>query len=165
MAPYWAVAQLQPQRERFAVSMLARADFTVYAPRLREWRVGRSGQRQRESALFPGYCFLLVRLQWHAARWCPGVTRLVMDGLQPAKVPDAVIEEIRTRERNGAIEIPRRQLRAGEQVRILSGPFHGHLAIFVGMTGPQRVAVLLEILGAPQRVVLARRDIAALSAD
>jgi transcriptional antiterminator RfaH len=161
VAPYWAVAQLQPQRERFAVSMLARADFTVYAPRLREWRVGRGGQRQRELSLFPGYTFLLIQLQWSAARWCPGVVRLVMDGLRPARVPDAVIEEIRARERNGAIEIPHRQLRMGDQVRILAGPFHGHCAIFAGMTGLERVAVLLEILGAQQRVTLARKDIEA----
>jgi transcription antitermination factor NusG len=59
----------------------------------------------------PGNAFLLIQLQWHAARWCPGVVRLVMDGLQPAKVPDAVIEEIRGREHKGAIGLPKRMLR------------------------------------------------------
>src|SRR5262252_5154975 len=119
--------------------MLTRADFQIYAPRLREWRTGRGGQRQRESALFPGYAFLLIRLQWHAARWCPGVIRLVMDGLHPAKIPDAVIEAIRIREHNGAIEIPRRQLKPGDRVKILSGPFNGQLAIYAGMSGFERV--------------------------
>jgi transcriptional antiterminator RfaH len=160
---YWAVAQLMPQRERFALSMLARADFEVYAPRLREWRSVRGkGQQQREIPLFPGYTFLRVRLQWHAARWCPGVIRLVMDGLHPAKVPDAVIEEIRIREHDGAIEIPRRQLKAGDRVKILSGPFCGHFAIYSGMSGLERVAVLLQILGGPQRVTLAQRDVEAV---
>jgi transcriptional antiterminator RfaH len=156
---YWAVAQLQPQRERFALNMLARADFQVYAPRLREWR----GQRQRELALFPGYAFVLVQLQWYAARWCPGVVRLVMDGLQPAKVPDAVIEEIRGRERNGAVELPKRRLQYGDRVKILAGPFRGHLAMYAGMSGPERVTVLLQILGGQQRVTLARRDIEAVT--
>jgi len=164
MAPFWAVVQLQPQREAFALSMLARADFTVYAPRLREWRtMPGKGQRQRELALFPGYAFLLVRLQWHAARWCPGVIRLVMDGLHPAKVPDAVIEEIRIREHNGAIEIPRRQLKAGDRVKILSGPFNGQLAIYAGMSGLDRVAVLLQILGGMVRVTVAREQVEALN--
>ena len=36
-----------------------------------------------------------------------------MDGVQSAKVPDAVIEEIRGRERKGAIELPRRLLKPG----------------------------------------------------
>jgi transcriptional antiterminator RfaH len=144
--------------------MLARADFQVYAPRLREWRTMPSGGplRQRELPLFPGYAFLLIQLQWHAARWCPGVIRLVMDGLCPARVPDIVIEEIRSRERNGAIELPRRQLRAGDPVRILAGPFRGHLAVYAGMSGLERVTVLLQILGSATRVKLARSDIEAL---
>jgi transcriptional antiterminator RfaH len=161
---YWAVAQLQPSRERLALNLLARADFQVYAPRLREWRAMPSGGplRQREFPLFPGYAFLLIQLQWHAARWCPGVIRLVMDGLYPARVPDTVIEEIRARERNGAIELPRRQLRAGARVRILAGPFRGHLAVYTGMSGLERVTVLLQILGSAARVKLARNDIEAL---
>jgi transcriptional antiterminator RfaH len=158
---YWAVAQLQPQREAFALSMLARADFIVYAPRLREWRAMPCGGplRQRELPLFPGYAFLLIQLQWHAARWCPGVIRLVMDGLCPARVPEIVIEEIRSRERNGAIELPRRQLRPGDRVRILAGPFRGQLAIYAGMSGRARVEVLLGILGTATRVTLAMRDV------
>jgi transcriptional antiterminator RfaH len=161
---YWAVAQLQPSRERLALNMLARADFQVYAPRLRELRVMPSGGplRQRELPLFPGYAFLLIRLQWHAARWCPGVIRLVMDGLHPARVPDTMIEEIRARECNGAIELPRRQLKDGDRVRILAGPFSGHLAIYAGMSGLERVTVLLQILGSAARVELARNDIEAL---
>jgi transcriptional antiterminator RfaH len=160
---YWAVAQLQTQREAFALSMLARADFQVYAPRLREWRTVHGGrQRQYERPLFPGYAFLLIQLQWHAARWCPGVVRLVMDGLHPARVPATVIDEIRARELNGAIELPRRLPKAGERVKILSGPFHGRLAIYVGMSAHERVAVLLQILGAATRVTLASTDIQAL---
>jgi transcriptional antiterminator RfaH len=106
--------------------------------------------------------FVAIELQWHAARWCPGVIRLVMDGLQPAKVPDAVIEEIRGRERNGAVELPKRALRYGDRVRILAGPFRGHLAIYASMSGPERVAVLLQILGGQQRATLAQRDVEAI---
>lgn len=80
-----------------------------------------------------------------------------MDGLHPAKVPDAVIEEIRTREHNGAIEIPRPQLKAGDRVKILWGPFNGQLAIYAGMPGLERVAVLLHILGGMVPVTRASR--------
>jgi transcription antitermination factor NusG len=94
------------------------------------------GQREdREAPLFPGYCFVWIELQWHRARWCPGVVRLIMDGVQPAKVSNTVIEEIRGRERNGAIELPRRLLKPGDRVRLLTGPFQGHLAIYAGMSG------------------------------
>jgi transcriptional antiterminator RfaH len=78
-------------------------------------------------------------------------------------VPDAVIEELRIREHNGAIVIPRRQLKAGDRVKILSGPFNGQLAIYAGMSGVERVAVLLQILGGAVRVTLAREQVETLN--
>jgi transcriptional antiterminator RfaH len=159
---YWTAAQLEPNRERIALHLLTQERFIVYAPRLRVRRTVRGRREDREAPLFPGYCFVWIELQWHRARWCPGIRRLVMDGLQPAKVPDVVIEEIRGRERNGAIELPKRRLKPGDPVRLLAGPFQGHLAIYAGMSGLERVAVLLRVLGSQQRVTLARRDIEAI---
>jgi transcriptional antiterminator RfaH len=159
--PYWACAQVRPQHERLALCTLEVAGYVTYWPRLRELRRRHGRKIEICPALFPGYVFFSVQLQWYRARWCPGVVRLVMDGLQPARVPDAVIEELKGRERNGAIEFPRR-LKPGDQVRILQGPFEGHLAIYAGMSGSERVAVLLQILGGAQRVTLSQRDIEAI---
>jgi transcription antitermination factor NusG len=47
-------------------------------------------------------------------------------------------------------------LRRGTRVRILRGPFTGHLAIFAGMKPRERVEVLLALLGRQSRIVLAR---------
>jgi transcriptional antiterminator RfaH len=160
---YWTAAQLEPNRERIALHLLTQERFTVYAPRLRVRRTVRGRREDSEVPFFPGYCFIWIALQWHRARWCPGIRRLVMDGIVPARVPDAVIEEIRGRERGGVIELPRRLLKPGDRVRLLTGPFQGHLAIYAGMSGSERVAVLLQILGGQQRVTLARRDIEAVT--
>jgi transcriptional antiterminator RfaH len=159
---YWAVAQLVPNRTSLALHTLAQQNFTVYAPKIRELRVIRGHKTDVFSALFPGYAFVLIKLQWHAARWCPGVVRLVMDGMQPAKVSDDVIREIRDRERNGVVELPRRVLKHGDRVRILAGPFRGHLAIYAGMAAHERVALLLEMLGRHQRVTLSQLDVGVL---
>jgi transcriptional antiterminator RfaH len=160
---YWTAAQLEPNRERIALHLLTQERFTVYAPKLRVRRTVRGRREDSEVSLFPNYLFIQIELQWYRARWCPGVVRLLMDGIVPAKVPDAVIEEIRGRERKGAIELPRCLLKPGDRVRLLAGPFQGHLAIYAGMSGSERVAVLLQILGGQQRVTLARRDIEAVT--
>src|SRR5262249_6580305 len=153
---FWACARLEPRREALAAHCLALAGFSVYTPRLREQRVLRGRHVEVNPPLFPGYCFVAIVLQWHAARWCPGVIRLVMDGAQPARVLDAVIDEIRARERGGLIELPKPPLaRPGDAVRILRGPFAGRLAIYAGMKPRQRVEVLLSLLGSSQRVMLA----------
>jgi transcriptional antiterminator RfaH len=110
--------------------------------------------------LFPGYAFFVVEAQWHSARWSIGVIGLIMNGIQPAKVPDAVIAEIRGREVGGLIELaPPPALRRGARVRILHGPFTGHLAIFADSKPRERVEVLLQLLGSAQKVTLARSDV------
>jgi len=80
---YWAAAQLQPQRDTLALHFLRQAGFETYAPRLRERRTVQGRKVVRTPLLFPAYAFVFIRLQWHAARWAPGVIRLVMDGVQP----------------------------------------------------------------------------------
>jgi transcription antitermination factor NusG len=65
-----------------------------------------------------------------------------------------VIEEVRRREVNGLIELPKLPLRRGAQVRILQGPFRDRLAIFADMKPRQRVEVLLQLLGSAHRVEL-----------
>jgi transcriptional antiterminator RfaH len=159
---YWTAAQLEPNRERIALHLLTQERFTVYAPKLRVRRTVRGRREDSEVPLFPNYLFIQIELQWYRARWCPGVVRLLMNGIVPAKVPDAVIEEIRGRERNGAVELPKRRLKPGDPVRLLAGPFRGHLAIYAGMSGLERVTVLLQILGGQQRATLAQQDVEAI---
>jgi transcriptional antiterminator RfaH len=153
---YWAAAQLQPQRDALALHFLRQAGFETYAPRLRERRTVHGRKVVKTPLLFPAYAFVFITLQWHAARWSPGVIRLVMDGAAPARVPDAVIEEIRKREVAGLVELPKPPLaRLGDRVRVTAGPFAGHVGLYAGMKPRERVEVLLRILGGVQRVTLA----------
>jgi transcriptional antiterminator RfaH len=86
-----------------------------------------------------------------------GVIGLIMDGIWPARVADQIIDDLRKRERNGLIELSNRPgLKPGNQVRILQGPFAGHLGLYAGMRSHERVPVLLALLGGQQRVELAK---------
>jgi transcriptional antiterminator RfaH len=117
--PYWACARLETNRERLALHCLGLAGYQVYLPRIRV-------RKLKTAALFPGYAFVWIELQWHAARWSPGVLSLVLDGVHPAKVPDKVIAELRGRERDGLIELlPPPGCRRGDQVHITRGVFTG----------------------------------------
>jgi transcriptional antiterminator RfaH len=160
---YWAAAQLQPQRDALALHFLRQAGFETYAPRLRERRTVQGRKVIKTPLLFPGYAFVWIELQWSQARWAPGVVRLVMDGSAPARVPDAVIAEIRSRENGGLIELPKPSpARLGDAVRILRGPFEGRLAIYAGMKPRARVEVLLALLGDSRRMTLAADAIEAI---
>ena len=97
-------ARYRPQQERLALHCLGLAGFTAYLPRLREHRIERGCKVEVHPALFPGYCFVLITLQWHAARWAAGTIGLIMNGdCEPARVPDNVIAQLRSRERNNSL--------------------------------------------------------------
>jgi transcriptional antiterminator RfaH len=158
---YWAAVQLQASRERLALHCLSKVNgFEVYSPRIKAPRARREvGTRP----LFPGYCFILIVSQWWAARWSPGVIRIVLDGAVPARVPDQVISEIRRREVRGVVELPKPPgLEVGDRVRVTRGPLVGLTGLYQGMNGRQRVDILLSILGGACRVTLVRSDVAAL---
>jgi transcriptional antiterminator RfaH len=129
--PYWAAAQLQPQRDGLALHCLAAAGYQVYAPRLREQRTVHGRKVTRTPLLFPGYVFVFVQLQWRAAQWSPGVARIVMTGGTPVAVPDGVIAALKAREANGLIELPAPpKFHRGDRVRILHGPFAGLTGLY-----------------------------------
>jgi transcriptional antiterminator RfaH len=156
---FWAVAQLQPSREALALHFLEVEGFQPYYPHIRERRARYGRKVEARPPLFPGYAFILIQLQWSRARWSPGVARLLMDGLVPARCPDRVVDEIRRREVRGAIELPKPGLQRGDRVRITAGPFQGQLGLYEGMGPRERILVLLSVLG---RVELPARDVEAV---
>jgi len=157
----WIVARTEPLRERAAQHFLGLNGFESYCPRLRV--IHRSCGRRIETrpCLFPSYLFVAFRNgQWWDARWCVGVAAIIMSGSEPAQLGDHIVDEIRARERDGAVVLPARpKLKPGDRVRVVAGPFTGHLAIFADMRPRQRVEILLQLLGGEQRVTLARKDI------
>jgi transcription antitermination factor NusG len=156
---YWACAQLEANRERMALHCFGLRGFEIYLPLLHVKRITPTRKTSMPAPpLFPGYAFVLIELQWHAARWSPGVLRLALDGDRPPRVPDKVIAELKGCERNGLVELPApRGIRRSDTVRITRGVFGGQLAVFDGMRPRERVAVLLQLLGC---VELAKADIA-----
>jgi transcriptional antiterminator RfaH len=162
MENYWCAVRLMSRREAFATHFLGLSGFEVYLPRLRESRTIRG--RRVDHHPFPGYCFVYIIVGWYQARWSPGVIDIIRDGVHPAKVPDRVIDEIRSRERGGLVELPKPQgLRRGDKVRITSGPFEDHLALYDGMASHERVAVLLRVLGGRHRTELPANAVEAVS--
>jgi transcriptional antiterminator RfaH len=164
--PYWCAAQLDAGRVNYAPHCLNELNYEVYAPRLRTHCVVQGRKVEERPLLFPSYVFIAIVAQWHAARWACGVVRLVMAGAAPARVADSIINEIKGRERNGAIElVARPRFKPGDPIRVVSGPFVGLAGLYQGMNGHQRVAVLLSLLGGPNRTELPANAIEPIEAS
>jgi len=136
------------------------ARYRVYQPLLREHRRSHGRKIIATPPLFPGYLFVWVVRGWWDARWSAGVRRLVMDGEQPARVPENVIAEIKSREVGGFVELPRpRGLVPGMRVRVTSGPLHDQIGLLGALRPHERVLVLLQLLGGERPVELGRNAI------
>jgi transcription antitermination factor NusG len=157
---YWAIAQVQPQRLAITKTLLDRAGYEVYAPRIRTRRQA-TVPGGLSSLLFPGYVFVrIVDGRFYPVRYTPGVVRLLMAGECPAHMPDREIEGLRRREHRGFIWLPPKIPRIGARLRIVRGPFAGHLALFDCMVGADRLRVLFEFLGGVVRIELPDHAIA-----
>src|SRR5215469_7766033 len=157
---YWCCAQVEGRRERLASHCLTLAGYEIYQPLLREQRRSHGRKIIVTPPLFPGYLFVWVVRGWWDARWSPGVVRLIMDGLLPARVPEQIISEIKSRERNGFVELPKmRGLTPGMRVKVLQGPLQAQIGMLAALRPHERVLVLLNLLGGQQRVELAKTAI------
>src|SRR5215471_14517515 len=157
---YWCCAQVEQSRDRLAWHCLTLAGYKIYQPLLREPRRSHGRKIIATPPLFPGYLFVWVVQGWWDARWSAGVRRLVMDGEQPARVPDAVIAEIKSRERNGFVELPKLHgLKPGMRVRVISGPLGEQIGMLAALRPHERVLVLLQLLGGERPVELGRNAI------
>jgi len=157
--PFW-VARTEHNHTALALHCLAMRNYECYYPLTYEERIQRGRRVVVKVPLFINYVFIKAGLQWSDARWSVGVIDLIMGDSGPACVSDAVVNEIRSRERNGVVQLPERPSpRPGDPVRIWRGPLAGLTGLHAGMRGHERVAILLGVLGC---VVLPKGDVEAV---
>ena len=110
--------------------------------------------------LFPGYAFARhPEGRWKFLSGTYGVTKVLGTEHLPAWIPDAELAKLRAREgKDGFIRLESREFEVGEKVRVSRGVVSLD-AIVDGMSGRDRVFVLMEFLGALQRAEVAVGDL------
>lgn len=157
--PAWYVVQTRPHAEARVASHLERQGYSIYLPRyLKRWRHARR-VKIIPAPLFPHYLFVAIDLltqRWRPIQSTIGVSRLVCSGEEPAVLPAAVVNGLRTRQNEaGFIQLdigPR--FSPGDKICVVEGVFAASLGLFEGMADRERVAILLNLLGRKVRVVL-----------
>lgn len=157
----WFAVRTQPRMEAKAQFNLERQGFDVYLPRYLKTRSHARRIERVVAPLFPRYLFVAVdrALQgWRPLRSTIGVCDVVCAGDQPARVPAAVLDEIRAREDgHGFVTlVPSAHLTKGQSVEIVEGAFAGAKALVDCLCDERRVVLLIEMLGrqVPMKVSL-----------
>ena len=134
----WYVVQTQINAELKAARNLLRQGFEIYLPRYIFVQIDMATQR------------------WRSIQSTFGVSHLVLQGSDPARVAPEVVNALRAREDDvGFVKLDQRpKFALGEKVRVLAGVFAENLGLFDGMADRDRVAILLDLLGRKVRVSL-----------
>jgi transcriptional antiterminator RfaH len=153
---HWYLVHTKPRQEKRALENLERQGYCCYLPFLPTEKLRQGVLTIADEPLFPRYLFIRLDTGDTAKSWMPiratrGVSRLVCFGTEPARVPDALIAQLRAREAALRCE-PVPLFAPGERVLVTEGPFAGIEGIYQMADGESRVMVLIELLAKQVRV-------------
>jgi transcriptional antiterminator RfaH len=167
--PNWLLLQVKPRQELRALENLERQKGECYCPQIQVEKLSRGKRIRVEEALFPGYLFINAQpeingLSYTSIRSSRGVSKIVRFGIEPIKIPEALIQEIKLREKEGLTYVKAEGLpQTGDTINIIEGPFEGLQAIYSHSHGQQRSIVLINLLHQQTPASLANTQIKKLA--
>ena len=155
---HWYLVKTKSKQENIAILNLENQNFHVYCPY--------ALIRNKNEVLFPGYIFIQLdkdTQNWSPIRSTKGVLYFVRFGLSYAKIPDNIIEFIKTNQLNTAEKLKNiNKFKPGDKVQITDGVFKNCIAIFKSYKSDERVILLMNILGQQQKLTIKQESFNAL---
>jgi transcriptional antiterminator RfaH len=143
----WVVLRTRPRSELFAAQAVAAKGVESFVPMLPG-----SGGAARSGAkpLFPGYVFARVQSpaeELPRVRCAPGVAYVLPRNAPPAFLADGLVDAVRARATATAQHRAELNLKRGDPVTIISGPFRWIEALFDRSLNERgRVRILLNLV-------------------
>ncbi|WP_127470636.1 transcription/translation regulatory transformer protein RfaH [Thiomicrorhabdus aquaedulcis] len=155
----WSVIMTKPKQDAVAEEHLMRQGYHVYRPKIKVQKTQRGKVVECLESLFPRYLFIQITSQnpnWAPIRSTKGVFKLVSFGNRLATINARLIDVIQQTENATSHDYFGQgfDLKAGDKLRVESGPFYGLEAVFDCYDAKKRVVMLMSILGQMQKVVL-----------
>ena len=155
---HWYLVKTKSKQEDIAILNLENQNFHVYCPY--------ALIRNKNEVLFPGYIFIQLdkdTQNWSPIRSTKGVLHFVRFGLSYAKIPDNIIEFIKTNQLNTAEKLKNiNKFKSGDKVQITDGVFKNCIAIFKSYKSDERVILLMNLLGQQQKLTIKQESLNAL---
>ncbi len=160
----WYVVNTRPHQEARAEANLLRQGYRAWMPAMvRSRRHARRIETVRVP-VFPGYLFVeldIERETWSAINGTFGVRRILTNGMSPLALPREFVTALRRSvSSDGALSLVPSDMKPGERVKIMTGPFVGCVAVVLTLSPAGRVELLLNVLGGDVTTTILRRAIA-----
>jgi len=146
----WFLLQFKPNSHRLAKRNLHRQGFELFLPlhEVTKHKYNRYVSDLRP--LFPGYMFVAfdpASGPWRQINCTTGVSKLVSFGDQPSPVPLNLMSNLMLRCDTDGKLLPPKQLKKGDTVQLLTGPFANYISKVETIDAKQRVWILMEFMG------------------
>lgn len=152
----WYCVKARPKQEGIATRLLrSELGMEVFCPKIRFKRARSTGVAWVSEAMFPGYIFArFVYPELHRlVASTSGVAKTVSFGGKPAVLDESIIADLRRHIADGETVEITSEIRQGEEVKVIDGPFLGVRALVTRiLPARDRVAILLNMLGQEREI-------------
>jgi transcriptional antiterminator RfaH len=159
----WYCVKTRPKQEGVATRLLrAELGLEVFCPKIRFKRARSTGVAWVNEAMFPGYlfvrfCYPLLHRRIAATS---GVAKTLAFGGRPCVVEDSIVGDLRRYVADGETVEIASEIREGEEVKIVEGPFLGVKALVTRvLPSRERVAILLSLLGQEREIEVSAKAV------
>ena len=146
----WYLIHSKPKQEQIAKEQLERQGYQTYLPMAYTYRRRRGRTVRVIAPMFPRYLFINLNDEtddWRPIRSTIGVANLVRFGIDAARVPDDLIDSLKSREDDTGIQVlPGKTFSVGDKVRVKEGVFEGYEAIIHAQNPRERVVLLMKVV-------------------
>jgi transcriptional antiterminator RfaH len=155
MLKEWFILQYKSNSHYKAVRNLNQQGYTTFLP-LNNFTSRKNSRFVRVSQpLFPGYMFISLGKNdtlWSKINNTYGVSRLITFNSILKPVPINFITNLMNRCDNSGKLISSKQLKKGDQIKILNGPFTNFIATVETLEADQRISVLMDLMGRKAKI-------------
>ncbi len=148
--PAWYVLHTRSRFEQVVFDGLEGKSLEAFLPKMTVMSKRRDRRKKIRIPIFPGYVFVKSGLHPYERLEIVktvGVVRLVGNTDGPIPVPDDSMDSLRIMSTGDSPIVTGTQLRKGDRVMVVEGPFSGVTGTFVRHKGGGRVVVAIDALG------------------
>jgi transcriptional antiterminator RfaH len=159
----WYCVKTKPKQEGIATRLLrAELGLEVFCPKIRFKRARSTGVAWVNEAMFPGYLFVrfVYPELYRRIAATSGVAKTLSFGGSPCVVEDSIVEDLRRHVADGETVEISAEIREGEEVKVVEGPFVGVKALVTRvLPARERVAILLSLLGQEREIEVSAKAV------
>ena len=161
----WAVVSLKPNQIHKAEVNLQRQEIDFLAPKIKVTKRQQNRFVNKINLLFPGYIFVHINLATEDQRKVQstyGISKILKVGGQIAKLPEDFVEALKSTKLD-ASRTYEHDLKPGDNVEIMRGPFTGLIAKIDELESSNRVKCLFNLLEGKITMSIENKDIVFLT--